>query len=301
MIPAVYADSGGSGGGFVIDESPGGGGSYGSDYSGSSSYDYSQPTDYSSGGSGSSSSGSGGGVPLSTQGQLILLVVMGSIFALFWLIPALLTMKARFSGKRRYASRLFRLVHVRLAFNLLRTRDLRDGIEGLVRGADVKTTAGLTAFALALAELLLAGREHVEYAFGSVEGDIDVLEGQGRFQALTGDARAYYKREVIRRGAAGLVETTRNSPKATELLDEDGTFGIDEFFVVSLIVCTKSPKVPITEAGVMFPEVIAVLESILGIPRADMAGCEVIWTPAADSDILTRDELLTGFPELMPV
>jgi uncharacterized membrane protein len=32
-----------------------------------------------------------------------------------------------------------------------------------------------------------------------------------------------------------------------------------------------------------------------------MVGFEVIWTPAAESDILTRDELLSDLPYLAPL
>lgn len=118
---------------------------------------------------------------------------------------------------------------------------------------------------------------------------------------LASDARAFYKREVIRRSAAGLVETTRNSPKATELLDEDGTFGIDEFLVVSLIICTLSERVPVIGPDATWSEVYSIIEHISTIKTYEMAGCEVVWTPAADSDILTRDELLTRFRDLVPI
>jgi uncharacterized membrane protein len=67
--------------------------------------------------------------------------------------------------------------------------------------------------------------------------------------------------------------------------------------VVSIIVASRRPIVQTTE--VADPSSLqGLLGELGGVPGNVLLGLEVIWTPADPDDALTRDDLITTYPEL---
>lgn len=281
------ARSGGSGGGFSR--------SSGSSSSGSRSSGSRSSSSRSSGGfsSGGGYSG-GGGIPLSPQATAVIVVVFLIIFA-FGAIKNWLAKRAQEKKERMTVGR------VQLAFNALKSAGLRDRIETTVRQADVSTSAGIFRLKVSVCAALASELDHVSHVGFLELLDLDPNRGEAEFNRITSQARAFYDREIVRKDARGLIQTTRNSDKANELTDEDGDFGIQEFFVVTVVMCVDQGPLPLPKAVSGIEDAKAALNTMLTMPPARHIGFEVVWTPAAESDILTRDELLVEFPELAPL
>lgn len=190
---------------------------------------------------------------------------------------------------------------VQLAFNALKSKGLRDLIEQAVRRADVTTAPGIHRLSRTICYALQGQLEHVSHVGFLETKDLKPNDGEATFNRITSQARAFYDREIVRKDRKGLTETTRNSSKANELLDEDGDFGIDEFFVVTLVMCVQNGPLGLPQQVGGREDMAEAIGVMLAVPLQRHIGFEVIWTPAAESDILTRDELLIEFPELAPL
>lgn len=287
--PTAEARSGGSGGGFSRSSR--------SSSSGSRSSSSRSSSSRSSGGGfsgGGSSYSGGGGVPLS-PGMVAGMVVLFLLFAIIGAIKNWLVKRAQAKKEAMTVGR------VQLAFNALKSKGLRDRIESAVRTGDVSTSRGIYRLGRTVCSALESELEHVSHVGFLERRDLKPDDGEREFNRLTQQARAFYDREVVRRDKSGLAQTTRNSSKANELTDEDGDFGIDEFFVVTVVMCVDQGPLGLPEKVGGQADVVASIATLLSVPESRHIGFEVVWTPAAESDILTRDELLVDFPELAPL
>lgn len=285
--PTAEARSGGSGGGFSRSRSSSSGSRSSSSRSSSSR---SSGGGFSSGGS----SYGGGGIALSPQAMAVIVV----IFLILFVISAI---KGWIDKRAKEKKEAMTVGRVQLAFNALKSRGLRDRIESAVRTGDVSTSRGIYRLGQTVCSTLQTELEHVSHVGFLERRELEPDEGEREFNRLTQKARAFYDREIVRRDARGLSSTTRNSSKANELTDEDGDFGIDEFFVVTVVMCVDQGPLRLPEKVGGHDDVSASIATLLSVPESRHIGFEVVWTPAAESDILTRDELLVDFPELAPL
>lgn len=285
------ARSGGSGGGFR--RSFGGGGSHSFGGGGSRGF---------GGGYHGRSGGGGSGV-----GTYLLLrflftptgmVVAAVVAVIFFVVPAIKNAQER---KRQAKLQAISVGRVQLGFDAMATVGLRDRIERTVREADVGSSMGIWRMGQQVLSSVLAELDHVAYASFFEESERPPEEGEAAFNRLTNDARSMFEREIVRRDQKGLQTTQRNSDKATELLDEDGDFGIAEYFIVTLITAAQAGPIGLPETLGPQEDVENGLKAMYAVGPDRHVGFEVVWTPAAESDILTRDELLTDYPQLAPL
>ncbi len=94
----------------------------------------------------------------------------------------------------------------------------------------------------------------------------------------------------------------RGRRKQSTYTHKAATPGVDELVVVTLLVATKSklkgvPAGRITTAA-QLQEALAAMGRV---GAHDVMGVEVMWTPQAEGDYYTRDEIINDFPELMPL
>lgn len=275
---AAEARSGGSGGGF-------------SRSSGSSSSGGSRS---SSGGSRSSYGGSGyrGTGPSGPMGNAI--VVLFVLLFVFGIVRAVVM------ERRAKLARQLHVGRVQLGFDAPSCKGLRAAIEAMVRQGDPSTALGIWRLSENVLGAAALHADAVRYAHVLEKAGLDPDRGESEFHALATQARAFFDREIIRKDAAGLVETKRLSDKANALTDEDGDFGIDELFVVTLVIAVQKGALGLPKALTGIGDVKAALAT-MKVGQERVVGFEVIWTPAAESDILGRDELLVAFPELAPL
>lgn len=289
----VEARSGGSGGGFRRSFG-GGGGSRSFGGGGGSSRSY--------GGGGYSGGGGSSGIGtymilrfLFTPAGMIVLAIVAIIF---FVVPAIRNAQER---KRQAKLQAISVGRVQLGFDALATVGLRDRIEGIVREADVGSSMGIWRMGQQVLDNVLAQLDHVSYASFLEEAERPPEEGEATFHRLTSDARDMFEREIVRRDSGGLKLTQRNSDKATELLDEDGDFGIAEYFIVTLVLAAQAGPIGLPKVLGPQEDVANAVKAMYAVGPDRHVGFEVVWTPAAESDILTRDELLTDYPQLAPL
>lgn len=283
------ARSGGSGGGFRRSFS-GGGGSRGGSSRGFG------------GGGGYSGGGRGSGLGTYMILRFLLtpagMVVVAIAAVFFFVIPAIKNAAER---KRQAKLQAISVGRIQIGFDALSTIGLRDRIEGIVREADVGSAMGIWRMGQRVVENVLTQLDNVKYAGFAEDKERPPEEGEASFIALTNDARKMFEREIMRRDGTGLKLTQRNSDKATELLDEDGDFGIAEYFVVTLIMAAQAGPIGLPEKLGPTEDVENALRAMMAVGSDRHIGFEVVWTPAAESDIMTRDELLTDYPQLAPL
>jgi len=221
-----------------------------------------------------------------------------SVFLLIFVIAAIIQKRKQRLAKKAQELSVGR---VQLGFDAPQTKGLRAEIEAAVRASDPTTSLGIWRLSQRVLDIIQRHLDGVRFA-GFLEKTAMTPElGEGEFQRLANEARAFFDREVVRKDASGLAETERNSKKANELTDEDGDFGIDENFVVTLVMAVRAGPLGLPPVIVNQADVVRALEVMVTMPAERHVGFEVIWTPAAESDILGRDELLTAFPELAPL
>jgi len=219
-------------------------------------------------------------------------------FILFLIVMAIVSARKQRLAKKAQELSVGR---IQLGLDAPQTKGLRSAIEAAVRGSDPTTSVGIWRLSQRVLEVVAQELDHVRFAGFLEKTAMSPDRGEAAFQTLANNARAFFDREVVRKDAQGLVETERNSKKANELTDEDGEFGIDEYFVVTLIMAVRAGPLPLPAVLGAHSDVVRAVAAMHDIGERRHVGFEVIWTPAAESDILGRDELLVEFPELAPL
>ena len=181
-----------------------------------------------------------------------------------------------------------------------RHRALQVEIESLAGRLDLSEDEGRTQLARELLVALGRALPYVEYARFEVDAGIDDAHASERLDARTGEARAKYDREVVRRDGASVRRTQRDV--ATDgLTDEDGDFAVAEFFVVSLALGWTGAPRELDASCASRDELRARLSALGELPGAELRAIEVVWSPAATSDVMDREDLTAHYPELLPL
>lgn len=276
------ARSGGSGGGF-------------SRSSGSSSSGGSRSSSGGSRSSGGSSYGGSGYRGTGTSGPM-----GNTIVVIFVLLVVFGMVRTAIKNRRDKLAQQLHVGRVQLGFDAPSCKGLRASIEAMVRQGDPSTALGIWRLSENVLGAVELHADAVRYANLLEKNALDPERGESEFHALATQARAFFDREIVRKDAAGLVEQKRLSDKANALTDEDGDFGIDELFVVTLVIAVQKGALGLPKALTGLGDVRTALAT-MKVGQERVVGFEVIWTPAAESDILGRDELLVAFPELAPL
>ncbi|MCA9513346.1 MAG: DUF1517 domain-containing protein, partial [Myxococcales bacterium] len=227
-----------------------------------------------------------------------MIAIIAVIAVVFFIMNAVQQARARKAAEKAAA---ISVAKVQLGFDAGSTVGLRDEIEKLVRTANVGTDVGLWRLAQGVLERVQRELDNIHYAGWTEHKELGPSEGEAVFNRIASEARSHFDREIVRRDASGLKEQKRNSDKANELFDEDGEFGIAEFFVVTLAMAAQGGPIDLPPAVGGHDDVAAAVAALKAVPLERHAGFEVVWTPAAESDILMRDEVLTDYPELAPL
>jgi uncharacterized membrane protein len=175
-------------------------------------------------------------------------------------------------------------------------------LETVVRRSSFDSPEGLAGFVRNVALYLKRKGDRVNHAAVHAAGKLGFEAAEQQFRGLATDARAAFNREVLRvEGRGKALESKREADRKDELTDEDGDFGINEFFVVTLVVGVDAQVPRLPEKISSREDLKLTLELLGGLSAPAVMAAEVVWTPAAESDILTADEVLTLFPELSEI
>ena len=177
-----------------------------------------------------------------------------------------------------------------------------EDLESVVRRHSFDSPEGLAAFLRDVALFLRRRFDKVTHVSLLGSGKVNSTEAEQQFRSLTSEARSSYNREVLRvEGRTKAIEEKREAATKDALTDEDGDFGVNEFFIVTMVVAVDNSVAALPEKIGSHDDVKGILETLGGLSSPSVLATEVVWTPAAESDIMLGDEVLTLFPDLMDI
>jgi uncharacterized membrane protein len=217
-------------------------------------------------------------------------------------VVVILIVMAIVSNAKKKAADAVRVARLRFAITMPGARPWEE-LERLVRSVPLGRDDGLARLCREASIYLIRREDRITHAAIAMDTKrLNREEGEARFVELTQSARGYFDREVLRVESQGVTEKQREAPVSADgLHDEDGDFGINEYFLVTIIIGLKASAPELPERIATPGDVDAALKLLSGVAADDVIACEVVWTPAAESDILTSDNLLESFPELGPL
>ena len=180
---------------------------------------------------------------------------------------------------------------------LAEARELKADLDRIGQKADTETSAGL---AQVLQEASLALLRNPQYwVYGTTEARQARLEAAGaEFNRLALTERSKFNAETFSNVNNQLKQA---SSSAMTLAEKDAALAetSGEYIVVTLLVGTQGklelPAINSTE------DLRRSLSKLGSVSSDQLLALEVLWTPQADGDVLTRDDLLAEYPNLKMV
>jgi uncharacterized membrane protein len=179
---------------------------------------------------------------------------------------------------------------------LAEARVLQTDLDRIALNANTSNSAGL---AEALQESTLALLRHPEYwVYANAEGQqTRLMSAEAEFNRRTLSERSKFQEETLSNYSAQLKQksataTLPAADDASTLLSQ----GPGEYILVTLIVASQGkldlPKVQSAQ------DVKKALGQIGGVGAQDLLAMRVLWTPQANGDALTADDLTEAYPKL---
>lgn len=258
------------------------GGGYGSSYGyrpGYSSYGYASP-----------SRGS------SWVSVIVLLLVIG--FVVFVVVAVVRRRRVSGDGSSGDSGTADQPVDVTLLqFGVqMQARSIQDKLEKLAERTNADDEGSL-AFALrTLALEMTAHAENVEY--GSIQRlySMPLPKAEDQFNLWASNERGKFNREVIRAGSQG-IKRQQKEWQTDGLRDEDGQLAVAEFFVISVVLASRNTALPkdLRDSS----QLTETLDGLAGIRTDQLVALEVVWSPAATSDSMSREDMESRYPSLV--
>jgi len=257
-----------------------GGSSWGSSSSGGSSGS-------SSGGWSSSSGGSGDDTPSANSYEPPMwaqcIIAPAFLLLLFFLFRGL----ARLAEPPKIGVSL-----VRVALDARARRFVQQELAKLAAKGDTSTRSGLADLLASASRALLASKLAWIYCGVEQFAPTLVAEARSRHNLLTADARSRFQHELVR--AADGTKRHADAPALTAREHEG-----EGVVVVTLIVATHAKLRAASPARI--DEVEQLLTQLSGLSASEVVALEVVWSPAAEEDRMSTDELEARYGELTRV
>lgn len=181
---------------------------------------------------------------------------------------------------------------------LANARELQGDLNKLAMSADTSSSEGL---AQVLQETTLALLRHPEYwthASSTVQ-QTRLASAEAEFNRLLLTERSKFSRETLSNVNNQLRQASTNAAlpgqEAAGALAAQ-TEGPGEYIVVTLLVGVQGDlKLPAINSSEDLQKALGMLG---GISSDRLLALEVLWTPQAEGDVLTRDDLLVEYPNL---
>ena len=175
---------------------------------------------------------------------------------------------------------------------LAEARNLQKELDNLARTANTSLASGR---AQVIQEVTLALLRHPEYwvygAASSQQTGLDAAEA--KFNQLSLAERSKFSEETLSNFSGQLREGSSKSPdKGGELVE---TTAPSEYIIVTIVVGAEGKlSLPTINSS---DELGKALQEIGGISSERLLAIEVLWTPQAEGDTLTTDDILAGYPD----
>ncbi len=177
---------------------------------------------------------------------------------------------------------------------LARGRYLQQELNELAQTADTNTATGR---AMILQEASLALLRHPEYwVYGITESETAPLNAaESKFNQLALAERSKFSAETLSNVNNQLLESSQPSLlEGTGNKSELAEFG--EYIIASLIVATEGKlELPTIDDS---EDLRRALQQIAAVGSDRLLAIEILWTPQAEGDVLTREDILAAYPNL---
>ncbi len=180
----------------------------------------------------------------------------------------------------------------------MQARDVQDVLEALAARTDADNEDSLSYALRELAHNLQSKIEYVEYAAVRGTEKMPMAKAEDQFQLWSSNERAKFNREIIRADGSG-VRRQQKEWKTDGLRDEDGQMAVAEFFVVSVVLAVRGVQFARQVHGTA--ELTTLLDKLAAVNGQQLVALEVVWSPAARSDAMSREDMEGRYPELAPV
>jgi uncharacterized membrane protein len=170
-------------------------------------------------------------------------------------------------------------------------RFVQGRLDELARSADTRSAGGLAALLRAASNALVAARLAWNYVGAQTRAPEAAPEARAHHARITSDARSRFQHELVR--ATGGKEVRQDAP-ALEAREHEGQGSV----VVTIVVATtaKLPAASGTPA-----ELDALLAAFATLSSGEIKAVEIVWSPAAEKDRMSTDELEQRYPELTKI
>ena len=175
---------------------------------------------------------------------------------------------------------------------LAQARNLQKELDNLARTANTSLASGR---AQVIQEVTLALLRHPEYwvygAASSQQTGLDAAEA--KFNQLSLAERSKFSEETLSNFSGQLREgSSKSADKGGELVE---TTAPSEYIIVTILVGAEGKlSLPTINSS---DELGKALREIGGISSARLLAIEVLWTPQAEGDTLTTDDILARYPD----
>ncbi|UZQ53421.1 DUF1517 domain-containing protein [Trichothermofontia sichuanensis B231] len=178
---------------------------------------------------------------------------------------------------------------------LAQARDLQSDLEKLARRADTSTSAGL---AEVLQETTLALLRHPEYwVYAGSESQQARLEAaESQFNRLALMERSKFSEETLSNFNSQLKQASSSQLAVAQKAGALASQQPGEYIVVTLLVAAQGQ---LDLPQVTSPDTLRqALQQIGAVSSDRLLALEVLWAPQAEGDVLTRDDMITMYPNL---
>lgn len=179
---------------------------------------------------------------------------------------------------------------------LAQARELQSDLNRIALGANTGSSAGLAQVLQETTLSLLRHPEYWAYANSGVQQS-QLGSAEVEFNRLALSERSKFSEETLSNVNNQLLrgkERLAIADAGGEMVMAEGEPG--EYIIVTLLTASEGkldlPKVNDTES------LRRALSQIGAIPAEKLMGVEVLWTPQAETDTLTSDEVIALYPEL---
>ena len=174
---------------------------------------------------------------------------------------------------------------------LVKARNLQRDLNRLGQTADTGSTAGLTKV---LQESTLALLRHPEYwVYASAESEQSRLaSAEAKFNHFALTERSKFQSETL----SNVKQEVQQASTATLVKPDEFTQAPGEYILVTLLVASQG-KLNLSKVQTE-SDLRQTLNQLGAISSEQLLALEVLWTPQAEGDTLTSDDLVAAYPDL---
>lgn len=174
-------------------------------------------------------------------------------------------------------------------------RDARAGLPLSRRSPPQKTTNNKTTQTTEISILLARKAKYCAYGSCALKFTPDLGVAERKFNSVALEERAKVRQETFSvRGARGSV--AERAVAAPGAFDDAPDVGLDQWLCVTLVFCVEGRlSLGKVRTG---PDLARALKTLGGVRSRDVVAVELLWTPEAEGDHYSKDELLAEHPTM---